>query len=405
MEIEISGAKNISLALLPATFFAKKIIFSNLPNILDVNIEIEIMKSVGLNVIQNKDTISFELSSLINNVIPYELGNKIRSSLFFLGAFLGNEKDVIIPKPGGCNAASRKIDLHIGSLRYMGADINVNNEYIYAKRNKIMAKRIRLPMPSKGVTINIIYTSLLLSGKTIIENASIVPEIRHLVKLLSQLGYDISIVNHDIIIEGKPNINLQQGTYEIPFDRVEAGTFAVLALLQKKELTITGIERQDSNELRLLLDAINAQYIFEGQSMHILSRQKLKPATVYLGFPPAIDSDYGPIIVPLLCLIKGNSILVDNHNTHRVNDILEQLVLLGAKYKLLSENIFLIQGIDKFKGNCELVGTEIRGTMGLVLTALTTMGNVHVIGLEHIDRAYEDFLSKIGLLGLSLRLR
>lgn len=405
MKIEISGAKNISLALLPSAFFAKEMYFFNLPNIEDINIQIQIMKSIGLSVIQNKNAIGFRLSPLINNVVPCELGSKIRASLYFLGALLGNGRDVIIPHPGGCNASERKIDMHISSLRFLGAEVIVNGKYIYAKKNKLMAKRIRLSVPSKGVTINIIYMALLLPGKTIIENASVVPEIRHLVEVLFKIGYDVSIIDHDVIIEGKPNHNYRRGEYRIPFDRIEAGTFAVLALLLRKELTIVGVDSKDSNELCSFLNAINAQYIFENKKLHILSQQRLKSATVYLGFPPAIDSDYGPIIAPLLCLIKGNSILVDNHNTHRINNILKQLGLLGAKYRALSENVFLIHGVREFKGNCELVGSEIRGTMGLALAALTARGNISVVGLEHINRAYEDFVGKISVLGMNLDIK
>ena len=405
MQVEISGAKNISLALLPATFFSKEIVFYNLPNIIDVNIEIEIMKSIGLIVLHNKHNKRIIFNSISHNLVPFDLGNRIRSSLYFLGAFLGLGKSIIIPHPGGCNAASRKIDMHVEALRYLGANVNVTNEYIFAKRNKMKAQRIRLPIPSKGVTINIIYSSLLLSGKTIIENASIVPEIKHLIALLVTLGYDIKIINHDIIIDGKPNHTFQTGVCTIPFDRIEAGTFAVLSLMLHLGLIIKGVDTQDISELLIFLDSVNTNYSIESDKICIARNQNLKPTTVYLGFPPAIDSDYGPVITPLLCLIKGYSYIVDKHNTHRVNDLLTQLRLIGAQYRQISENAFLIYGVDKFYGNCQLTGKEIRGTMGLVLASLVNHGNVLVNGLENLNRAYDDFLNKIHLLGLDANLR
>lgn len=401
LSVEVSGAKNISLALLPTALFADRIIFKNLPNIVDVNIQREILRTLGINEIVEKNTIIYIKKSIDTFMVPERLGSKIRASFYFLGALLSCTGRAEIPHPGGCNAEERKIDIHVGALRYMGARVIVNNKTIYAENRNMLAKHIRLPMPSKGATINLIFASLRLCGQTVIENASIVPEIRTLVNLLQGIGNDIFIDGSNIIIRGRHH-KISSITYTVQYDRIEMATFVILGLLLGEEICINGINLETIKDFLGFLDSINVVYSIRGEKIIIYRKQKLKPAQVYLGFPPAIDSDYGPIITPLLCLINGRSIVEDRHNTHRINNLLAELAFLGAKYRMLAENVFEIQGIREFCGNRTLVGQDIRGSMGMVLAALVSKGRVKVKGLSHIDRAYENFLGKLELMGINV---
>ena len=404
LSVNISGAKNISLALLPAALITEiPIKLINLPKIRDISIQNQINNHLGLKIITEGNVTIYCNEGLTDYTVPKHLGNSIRSSLYYLGALISSVGKAVVPYPGGCNAQERGFDLHVGSFRFMGVNILVNREYIFAEKGNAVAKHIRLPMPSKGTTINLIYLALGLTGKTIIENASVMPEIRALVSLLHQIGYEISFDNSNIIIYGNSATSKRLvAEYSIPYDRIEAGTFAVLSLLAREEMLIVGIDRESMNDLFVFLDKIKASYVVNDNKVLIKKKQSLKPAQIYLGFPPAIDSDYGSIIAPLLCLIRGRSIIVDGHNTHRVNNVLGQLSYLKANYKQLSENVFEIYGVSDFFGNCELFGSDIRGTMGLALAAIVARGNVKVRGLNHINRAYEGFLNKISSMGFSL---
>lgn len=401
--VEVSGAKNISLALLPTALFVDKITFRNLPNIVDVNIQREIIRSLGINEIVEGDNIVYTNNAISTFMVPERLGSKIRASLYFLGALLSCTGRAEIPHPGGCNAEERKIDIHVGALQYLGANVIVNNKTIYAEKGNMSAKHIRLPMPSKGATINVIFASLWLYGQTVIENASVVPEIRTLVTLLRSIGCDIFIDESNIIIRGKHH-KMSSITYTVQYDRIEMATFVILGLLLREGISINGVDLETMKDFLGFLDSINVAYEIKGQRITIYQKQKLKPAQVYLGFPPAIDSDYGPIVTPLLCLINGRSIIEDRHNTHRINNLLAELAFLGARYRMLAENVFEIQGVREFYGNRTLLGQDIRGSMGMVLAALVSKGDVKVNGLTHINRAYENFEEKLEHMGLNIDL-
>ena len=158
------------------------------------------------------------------------------------------------------------------------------------------------------------------------------------------------------------------------------------------------------NDILILLNKLNAKYRATDNKLMILNAQLLKPTEIAFGFPPAIDSDFGPILVPLLCLINGKSIIYEGNNLHRIEGVLDQLSQLHIDYKQISPSTFEINGVKKLYGNATLYGEEIRGTMGLVLASLVANGNIQVFGAKHINRAYENFEEKIKTLGLSVNL-
>ncbi len=396
----------MSLAALPIPLITNaQIQFVNLPNITDVNIESEINNHLGIVSFKRNKYTTFINGNLYKYIVPKNLGSKLRSSLYYLGALLSRFGKAITPFPGGCNYNNRNFDIHIQALKYMGAEIIVKNNLIVAEKNKMSAKHIFLPIPSKGVTINLIYSSLRLNGVTVIENANTAPEVAFLVCALKSIGFDIFMDKSIIVIYGNSDYKHSDLiTLELPYDRVETVTYSVLALLTHKETKICNFNYNLMKDIIMLFNSMGVNYSYTNDKLIIHKNQLLKPTILKLGFPPSIDSDFGPVITPLLCLTKGQSLIIDGHNTHRIGNLLHQLSSIGAKYKFLNENIFLIDGIDEFCGNCSLFGEDIRSTMGAALAAIVCKGNVKVFGLEHINRAYDNFLGKIYTAGFELNI-
>lgn len=404
--VKPGGAKNISLALLALPILTdNQILFNNVPDIIDTNYQHKLNLDLGITGKRTKNGILYHNTGITTYVLNELIGSQIRSSLYYLGALLHVYGEAVIPFPGGCKGTERSYDMHISSMRYLGAEINFLTNAIHAKRCNMKGDRLLLPIPSKGTTINLIYCATGLEGKTIIENASVVPEIRHLVKVLQLIGFDISIVQNTIIIYGKSNrgkCNIVE--YNIPYDRIEVGTFAILSLLTGLPLTIDGFNPDDMGDVLYLLNKLNANYKITDSQLILPKMQHLKPIEIETGFPPAIDSDLGPILVPLLCLIKGKSIIHEGNNLHRIGGVLDQLAQLHVNYHRISPSTFEIDGVSRIYGDANLYGEEIRGTVGLLLASLVATGNIKVTGTRHIRRAYENFEKKLSDLGFSINL-
>lgn len=229
-EVNISGAKNAAVAIIPAAILANDIVrIENIPKISDVSLIIKILDCMGASVkLINSDTIEVDSRALQNKSVPYELASHFRASYYLIGAMLGRFKSAEVAMPGGCDFGTRPIDLHIKGFKMLGADVNVVNGMVCAKAEKLVGTSIYMDNVSVGATINVMLAAVLARGLTVIENAAKEPHIVDLANFLNSMGADVRGAGTDVIkIRGVEK--LHGCTYSIIPDQIEAGTYMVAA--------------------------------------------------------------------------------------------------------------------------------------------------------------------------------
>lgn len=229
-EVNISGAKNAAVAIIPAAILADDVVrIENIPNISDVSLIIKILDNMGAGIkLINKDTIEIDSRTISYQSVPYELTSHFRASYYLIGAMLGRFKQTEVAMPGGCNFGVRPIDQHIKGFEMLGADVDVVNGMVCAKADKLVGSSIYMDVVSVGATINVMLAAVLARGLTVIENAAKEPHIVDLANFLNSMGADVRGAGTDVIkIRG---VEKMHGcSYSIIPDQIEAGTYMVAA--------------------------------------------------------------------------------------------------------------------------------------------------------------------------------
>ncbi|MEQ6390158.1 UDP-N-acetylglucosamine 1-carboxyvinyltransferase [Bacillaceae bacterium S4-13-58] len=395
-KVRISGAKNSAVALLPAAILADSpVIIEGLPAISDVDILSELLEEIGGKVHKDGQTIHIDPSAMISMPLPNGRVKKLRASYYFMGAMLGRFKKAVIGLPGGCHLGPRPIDQHIKGFEALGAKVTNEQGAVYLRAEELKGARIYLDVVSVGATINIMLAAVRAKGKTIIENAAKEPEIIDVATLLTSMGAKIKGAGTDVIrIEGVDHLHGCQHTI-IP-DRIEAGTYTIIAAAMGEEVMIDNVIPQHLESLIAKLREAGVD--IEDQDDQLIVR-KIAPmksvdikTLVYPGFP----TDLQQPITALLTQAHGTGVVTDTIYQARLKHI-DELRRMNAQIKVEGGSA-IISGPVKLEG-AKVKASDLRAGAALIVAGLMAQGITEITGLDHIDRGYECIVEKLTNLG------
>ena len=403
-EVEISGAKNAAVAIIPAALMVDGVCrIENLPQISDTDMLLTILSELGACVRYiNSSVVEIDCTDVHLQDAPYELMRKIRASYYLIGAMLGRFGSAKTTMPGGCNFGVRPIDQHIKGMTALGAAVDVKNGFVYADAagGRLHGARIYLDKVSVGATMNIILAATLAQGRTIIENAAREPHIVDLANFLNSMGADVRGAGTDTVkVNGVDR--LHGGTYTIIPDQIEAGTYMVAA-------AATGGEVLVKNVIPKHLECISAKLRETGtivqeyeDSVLVKGASTLRRANVktlpYPGFP----TDMQPQMGVLLCLAAGTSVITEGIYDNRFKYV-NELRKMGAEIQV-DGRVAIIEGGTRLTG-APVMACDLRAGAAMVIAGMCASGVTQVEDIHYIERGYENFVGKLRRLGADIEI-
>ncbi len=399
----ISGAKNASLALMPATLLAGGVYhLHNTPELRDVTTMSRLLETMGLKTSLVNQTLTIDSSSVTSYEAPYEHVKKMRASIYVLGPLLTRFGRAKVSLPGGCAWGPRPVNLHIDGMKKLGAEIELEAGYILAKAKRLHGARILFDVSSVGATGNVIMAAVLAKGTTLIENAAQEPEILQLSELLVKMGAKIfGIGTGRLEIEGVNE--LHPADIETIPDRIEAGTFLIAAAIagkKKSKIRIEHCEPHHIGALLVKLEDVGAKITTGTNWIELTPPNEIQPVNVTTAIYPGFPTDMQAQWISLMALANGTSVITDTVYFDRFTHVPE-LMRLGANITM-KENIATIVGVKKLV-SAKVMSTDLRASASLILAGLVAEGTTEVLRVYHIDRGYESVEKKLQALGADIR--
>lgn len=399
-EVTISGSKNATVALIPSAILAQgPVTIVGVPTISDVDSLSEILESLNVEVTKVADDhIIIDPTYIKNVTLDSNAVTKLRASYYFMGALLGRFGEVKMKMPGGCYLGPRPIDLHLKGFEALGASIKYEHGLYTIKADELVGNKIYLDISSVGATINIMMAAVYVKGRTIIENAAKEPEIIDVATLLNKMGAKVRGAGTDeITIDGVDK--LMGCFHEIIPDRIEAGTFIILACAAAKEMRIKNIIPQHLDSLLFKLKEMGVDMEVDIDSVTIRNGRKLKAVNIKTQPYPGFATDLQQPLTSLLTQCVGKSAIRDTIYPERFKHCIE-LQRMGADIELGLGRSF-INGPTKLYGDV-VTATDLRCGASLVVAGLIAEGITEIHEVSHIDRGYEDLDGKLKKLGAKI---
>lgn len=400
-EVEISGAKNAAVAILPATLLIDGITtLENVPNISDVKIICNILSTLGAKVTwKNEHCVVVDSRNLNNTHAPLDMTSKFRASYYLLGALLGRCKNVEVGLPGGCNLGARPIDQHIKGFELLGAEVTVAQGKITAKVDELTGNSVYFDVVSVGATINLILAAVLAKGTTVLDNVAKEPHIVDVANFLNTAGADIRGAGTDTIkINGVSHLQGNH-TYSIVPDQIEAGTFMLAAVASKGNILIKNCIPEHLESLSAKILEIGGKIEDYGDSLRVSCNTDLQPTNIktlpYPGFP----TDLQPQIGVVLSIAKGTSLISESIWESRFQ-YTNELIKMGAKITTHGKTA-VFEGVDKLT-SAPLYATDLRAGAALLVAAIIADGTSELYNIHYIDRGYEHIEDKFRKLGATI---
>ena len=400
--IRASGSKNAVLPILAGTLLADgPVVVSNVPHLHDVTTTMELLGRMGVQItIGEKMTIEVDPSTIENTFAPYDLVKTMRASILVLGPLLAKYGTAKVSLPGGCAIGARPVNLHLMGLEAMGADIRVEEGYIYASCKRLKAARIVLDIVTVTGTENLMMAAALADGVSVLENAAREPEVVDLANFINAMGGKVTGAGTDTItIEGVDN--LKGCEYRVLPDRIETGTYLVAAAITGGKVLVKDTDPR-------LLDAVLAKLVEAGAIIDTgddwieLDMEGRKPKAVnirtspYPGFPTDMQAQF----CAMNAVAKGTGTVTETVFENRFMHI-QEIVRMGAKIHI-EGNTAIIEGVENLNG-APVMATDLRASASLILAGLVATGETLVERIYHIDRGYDHIEEKLSCLGANIR--
>ncbi len=404
-EVEISGAKNAAVAIIPAALLVQGVCrIENIPQISDTDTLLAILAELGARVSYlNKSTIEIDCTNAHYQDAPYDLMRKIRASYYLIGSMLGRFGNAKTTMPGGCNFGVRPIDQHIKGMRALGADIDVKGGFVYAsaRSGKLHGARIYLDKVSVGATMNIMIAAVLAEGRTIIENAAREPHIVDLANFLNSMGADVRGAGTDSIkVNGVEK--LHGGTYTIIPDQIEAGTYMVAAAATGGEVLIRNVIPKHLESISAKLRETGTFVEEYEEAVLVRGTGKLRRINLktmpYPGFPTDMQPQFGV----LLCLADGTSVITEGIYDNRFKYV-NELRKMGAEIQV-DGRVAVIDGGHRISGAL-VHACDLRAGAAMVIAGMAASGETVIEDVHFIERGYERFVEKLSSLGADIAVR
>ncbi|XMB67771.1 UDP-N-acetylglucosamine 1-carboxyvinyltransferase [Mycoplasmatota bacterium zrk1] len=392
-DVIIDGAKNSALPIIAASLLCEESVLSNIPNITDVLKMLDILKIIGCEYkIENKKVV-INSSGLKSNVLDNSLISDIRGSYYLMGVLINIFDSLTINYPGGCKIGDRPINFHLDGFKQLGIEVKEEENQIQISKKEILGGKITLPKSSVGATINLIFASVKCKGVTVIENASIEPEVEDVISFLNLMGAKISWIDNKVVeIRGVTKLNNVE--FKIKPDRIEAGTYAVIGALFG-EVRLFNVNIHDMRSTLNVLEELGCEISYNDNILKV-KRKELKKVDIvtnpYPGFPTDLQQPFTVVLTQV-----GGSV-TDNIFNNRFSNCLEINKMNGDI--AISDDSIRIKP-TKLKGT-KVKANNLRGGMSLVLAGLIAEGETTVENIEIIERGYPNFINKLLKLGAKI---
>ena len=401
-EIEVSGAKNSAVALVPAAILCdEEVTISNVPNISDIDSLEEILNYLNAKITRRDGVLTIDSSNIVNKEIPEEMSQKLRASYYFMSSLLGKYKHVEMYFPGGCTIGERPIDQTLKAYRALGAVvIEEGNRYI-VEAEELKGAKIYLDMPSVGATINTMLAAVKAKGKTVIENVAKEPEIVNVATFLNNMGAKIKGAGTNVItITGVDY--LHKSFHEVIPDRIEAGTYVIIGALLGENLTIKNLIPSHIESLTSKLIEAGVEMNISEDSIRIEKRGKYKAVSIktlpYPGFP----TDLQQPLIPFLTQCHGISTVEETIWENRFQNVYDTN-RMGANIIVKDNRIAKIKGVTKLTGK-NVTATDLRGGASMLICGLIAEGITTIDNVKYILRGYDDICGKLSKVGAKIEL-
>ncbi|HAW07860.1 MAG TPA: UDP-N-acetylglucosamine 1-carboxyvinyltransferase [Bacteroidetes bacterium] len=394
--VRISGAKNGSLALIPATILAPGVYHLwNTPMLRDVWTMSQLMNSLGTFCELNDHDLFIDSRNINKFEAPYELVKKMRASFYVLGPLVARFGYAKVSLPGGCAWGPRPVDLHLKGLEKLGAEIEIEEGYVIAKAKKLKGSRFHFDISSVGATGYIMMAATLAEGTTILTNAAIEPEITALARFLVKMGAKIDgIGTTTLCIEGVDELKPVNET-TIP-DRIEAGTYLIAGAMTKSEIEVTNVNSYHLSSLLAKLEETGCEIDVNQDKIALKMEDAPLPIDFITAPYPGLPTDLQAQWIAYMLASNGTSKVIDTIYTDRFKHVPE-LQRLGADIQMI-ENTAIVEGNHKLKG-APVMSSDLRGSASLVLAGLIAEGRTEVHRIYHLDRGYENMEGKLSSIG------
>lgn len=399
-EVNISGAKNSAVALIPAAILSDEVVIENVPNISDVSALEDILNYLGAEIYRENAKLTINAKKVTNKPITEEFSNMLRASYYFMGALLARFKKVEIYFPGGCNIGARPIDIHLMGLEKLGAKIQVeDNKYIIVA-NKLIGTDINLSFPSVGATINILMAATKAEGVTTISNVAQEPEIGNLIDLLNDMGAKIKGKDtNTLIITGVKT--LTGGHVKVIPDRIEAGTYILAGVMNGDNLIVNNMEPKHLESLLNILKQMKANIVIEENKVIVNRSLNLKPIDVETAVYPGFPTDLQQPLTSLLIFANGTSHIKETIYENRFQNA-QYLKQMGADIEINDDTI-IINGPSKLTGKV-VTTSDLRAGAALILAALSAEGQTTIKEVKYVLRGYGNIVKKLTAVGAKISL-
>ena len=399
-KINCSGAKNAALPMIAATILSDEdITLKNLPYLQDITTMFELLGSMGANITLD-ESMNFIISSsgIHDTEARYELVKTMRASILVLGPLVAKFGKAKIALPGGCAIGSRPVNYHLDALEQLGASINLENGYIEATAGRLRGTNIKFEGVTVTGTENIMMAATLAEGQTRLTNVAMEPEIEDLADLLNAMGADITGAGtNEIVINGVERLN---GTsYDIPADRIEAGTYLVAAAVTQGDVEITGISAGRLKSVINRLRDTGAKIKISEDSIFLKMNNRPMPVDITTAPFPGFPTDMQAQFSVLNAVAEGRSVINETVFENRFMHV-QELNRMGCDI-LVSGNTANINGVNHLSG-APVMATDLRASASLILAGLCAEGETIVDRIYHIDRGYERIEEKLNYLGANI---
>lgn len=398
--IEISGAKNAAVAVIPATVMCSEgiCVIDNMPDIEDVNKLVRILRTLGSNVRKINNTLIIDNSDLQSYRADSDDVHNMRASYYLIGALLARFKKAIVDLPGGCSIGDRPIDQHIRGLEKLGVNIRIEHGSVIAETDKLVGNNIFFDVVSVGATINVMLAACFADGVTVIENVAKEPHVVDVANFLNLMGANIKGAGTDIIkITG---VNRLLGcNYSIIPDQIEASTYMMATAACTGEVLIKNVIPKHLESITAKLIEMGVTIFEYDDSILVKSVERLKGVNIKTAPYPGFPTDVQQIIGVLMSISEGTSIISESIFENRFK-YFDELKKMGVNVKI-EGRAAIINGVNRLTG-CKLRATDLRAGAAMIIAGLVAEGTTEIVSIKHIDRGYPHIEEKFRKLGANI---
>ncbi|SHE86694.1 UDP-N-acetylglucosamine 1-carboxyvinyltransferase [Clostridium fallax] len=400
--VEINGAKNAAVAILPAAVLASegKCVIDNIPNIEDVHCLERILSDLGCKVKKLDDnTLEIDATNINSHEACTEDVRRMRASYYFIGALLSRYKEAKVELPGGCPIGVRPIDQHIKGFEALGAEVTIEHGTVNVKAERLLGANIFFDVVTVGATINVMIAATLAEGTTVLENVAKEPHVVDVANFLNSMGADIKGAGTDVIrIKGVKK--LKGCNYSVIPDQIEAGTFMIAAAATSGDVTIKNVIPKHLESISAKLIEMGASVEEGDDSIRVKVLKPLKGVNIKTAPYPGFPTDIQQPMCSLLCAVEGRSLITETIWESRHKHV-DELKKMGACIKVEGRTA-IIDGVDKITGAI-VKATDLRAGAAMVIAGLIAKGDTEITSIEHIDRGYPKIEEKFKALGADIR--